>query len=30
MEMGDRKDAYQVIGLGNDGKDQVIAEYPGH
>jgi hypothetical protein len=30
MEMGDRKDAYQVIGLRNDGKDQVIAEYPGN
>ena len=30
MEMDDRKDAYQVIGLDNDGKDQVIAEYPGN
>lgn len=30
MEMGDRKDAYQVIGLRNDGSDQVIAEYPGN
>ena len=30
MEMGARKDAYQVIGLRNDGKEQVIAEYPGN
>ena len=30
MEMGDRKDAFQVIGLRNDGRDEVIAEYPGH
>lgn len=30
MEMGDRKDAYQVIGLKNDGTEQVIAEYPGN
>lgn len=28
MEMGDRKDAYQVIGLSKDGEKQVIAEYP--
>ena len=27
MEMGDRKDAYQVIGLTRDGKDEVVAEY---
>ncbi|MFJ7884146.1 DUF411 domain-containing protein [Pseudomonas sp. NPDC096917] len=30
MEMGDRKDAFQVIGLRNDGRDEVIAEYPGN
>ncbi|WP_019409740.1 DUF411 domain-containing protein [Pseudomonas psychrophila] len=30
MEMGDRKDAFQVIGLLNDGRDNVIAEYPGN
>ncbi|MNO88529.1 hypothetical protein D3C76_799820 [compost metagenome] len=29
MEMGDRKDAYQVIGLTQAGADQVVAEYPG-
>jgi len=29
MEMGDRKDAYQVIGLGQDGAESVISEYPG-
>lgn len=28
MEMGDRKDAYQVIGLRSNGKYQVVAEYP--
>ena len=28
MEMGDRKDAFQVIGLRNDGRDEVVAEYP--
>ncbi|MCU1729733.1 DUF411 domain-containing protein [Pseudomonas sp. 7P_10.2_Bac1] len=28
MEMGDRKDAYQVIGLRNDGRDEVVADYP--
>ncbi len=28
MEMGDRKDAYQVIGLSKGGKHQVVAEYP--
>ncbi|MBA1205230.1 DUF411 domain-containing protein [Pseudomonas capeferrum] len=27
MEMGDHKDAYQVIGLTRDGKDEVVAEY---
>lgn len=30
MEMGDHKDAYQVIGLRNDGREEVIAEYPGN
>lgn len=30
MEMGDRKDAFQVIGLLYDGQDKVIAEYPGN
>lgn len=28
MEMGDRVDAYQVIGVTQDGSDQVIADYP--
>ena len=28
MEMGERKDAYQVIGLRNDGRDEVVADYP--
>jgi len=27
MEMGERKDAYQVIGLTHDGKDVTVAEY---
>lgn len=27
MEMGDHKDAYQVIGLTGDGKDEVVAQY---
>lgn len=27
MEMGDRKDAYQVIGLTTEGNDVVVAEY---
>ncbi|MCU1720012.1 MULTISPECIES: DUF411 domain-containing protein [Pseudomonas] len=27
MEMGDHKDAYQVIGLTTDGKDEVVAQY---
>ena len=30
MEMGDRKDAYQLIGLRNDGRDEVVAQYPGN
>ncbi|HTN31516.1 MAG TPA: DUF411 domain-containing protein [Pseudomonas sp.] len=29
MEMGDRQDAYQVIGLASNGQEQVIARYPG-
>ncbi|MCY1407040.1 hypothetical protein D3C76_246960 [compost metagenome] len=29
MEMGDRQDAYQVIGLTQAGTDQVVAEYAG-
>ncbi|WBG63734.1 DUF411 domain-containing protein [Pseudomonas citronellolis] len=29
MEMGDRQDAYQVLGLGKDGKAVVLADYPG-
>ena len=29
MEYGDRRDAYQVIGLTRTGKDEVVAEYPG-
>ena len=28
MEMGDRHDAYAVIGLTQDGKDSVVARYP--
>ncbi len=28
MEMGDRRDAYQVIGLRKTGAEQVVAEYP--
>ncbi|OUM28154.1 metal-binding protein [Pseudomonas sp. 1239] len=28
MEMGDHKDAYQVIGLTRDGTDEVVANYP--
>ncbi|MNN28752.1 hypothetical protein D3C81_1423310 [compost metagenome] len=27
MEMGDHKDAYQVIGVTQDGKDTVVANY---
>lgn len=30
MEMGDHKDAYQVIGLRDDGREEVIAEYAGN
>ena len=30
MEMGDQKDAFQVIGLRNDGRDEGVATYPGH
>ena len=29
MEMGDRQDAYQVIGLTRNGQEEVIARYPG-
>lgn len=28
MEMGDRRDAYQVIGLDSAGKDVVVASFP--
>ncbi len=28
LEMGDHKDAYQVIGLTRDGTDEVVANYP--
>ncbi|MBC8651569.1 DUF411 domain-containing protein [Pseudomonas sp. MTM4] len=28
MEMGDRKDAYQVIGLSKDGDQSVLTDYP--
>ncbi|MCM2330380.1 Uncharacterized conserved protein [Geopseudomonas sagittaria] len=28
MDYGDRKDAYQVIGLTKAGSDEVVAEYP--
>lgn len=30
MEVGDQKDPFQVIGLRNDGSDEVIADYPGN
>ncbi|PZP25318.1 MULTISPECIES: DUF411 domain-containing protein [Pseudomonas] len=30
MEMGERKDAYQVIGVGTDGKQSVVSDYPAH
>lgn len=30
MEMGGRQDAYQVIGLGKDGTEEVLADYPAH
>lgn len=29
MEMGDRHDPYQVIGVSRDGQQNVLAEYPG-
>lgn len=28
MEYGDRRDAYQVIGVDKQGEDQLISEYP--
>lgn len=30
MEMGDRHDAFQVIGLDRDGHDVVLADHPAH
>ena len=30
MEMGDHKDAYQVIGLDRQGQEQVVSSYPGN
>lgn len=30
MEMGDRQQAYQVIGLDQQGKERVLADYPGN
>lgn len=30
MEMGDRQDAYQVVGLDSLGRESVLAEYPAH
>ena len=30
MEMGDRQDAYQVIGLDRQGQEQVVSSYPGN
>lgn len=30
MEMGDRYDAYQVLGLTKTGKAEVLADYPAH
>ncbi|MGX5728011.1 DUF411 domain-containing protein [Metapseudomonas otitidis] len=30
MEMGDRQDAYQVVGLDRQGRESVLAEYPAH
>ncbi|NIU61484.1 MAG: DUF411 domain-containing protein, partial [Pseudomonas stutzeri] len=30
MEMGERKDAFQVIGVSKQGKESVISEYPGN
>lgn len=29
MELGARRDAYQVIGLQDDGRERVLARYPG-
>ncbi|MBF8781320.1 DUF411 domain-containing protein [Pseudomonas fulva] len=28
MEVGNRKDPYQVVGLTHDGQDEVVAHYP--
>ncbi|MGY2292883.1 DUF411 domain-containing protein [Pseudomonas sp. SDO528_S397] len=30
MEMGDKREAYQVIGLTREGNDVVVADYPAH
>ncbi len=30
MEMGDRQDAYQVLGLDRQGQEQVVSSYPGN
>ncbi|MNF32838.1 hypothetical protein D3C85_639110 [compost metagenome] len=30
MEMGDRRQAYQVIGLDRQGKERVLSDYPGN
>ena len=30
MEMGDRHDAYQVVGLNKTGQREVLADYPAH
>lgn len=30
MEMGDRQQAYQVIGLDRQGKERVLGDYPGN
>ena len=30
MEMGDRVDAYQVVGLSRTGQREVLADYPAH
>ena len=29
MEMGERKDAFKVIGVSNAGEERVLSEYPG-
>lgn len=29
MEMGDRQDAYQVVGVARNGSQRVLADYPG-